>query len=333
MAESEWECKDLASSRAYARAMTTEDARKAIDNLVWSWGEGSPDGEELTDQGRLLVAIGVEHPTLLPELVALLRDKPPLRAEISHVLATISRERPGIGELALKALAKHGSGAQLINAAFEHVSTAKIGPWSATSTATDVEAPCFWLVILKALANRGESLAVDALVRLLQDPNRDVRFVTVMVLVVVAGEEPRIIAALCSAATTDPDPDVRAWAASRIAWLQPCSPELAGQVVPVLTDALKARSLDTQRVAAYSLGKLGDLALDALSHLRKREEAVSKSILRLEGRCRKAEEKARDLRERLQEESSLNQVIEEAIRQIRPSGEGGGTVADGGGGR
>jgi DNA adenine methylase len=91
MKDTERQKKDMASTLAYARELTTEDASKAIDTLVWSWGDRSPDGEELTDQGRSLVAIGIEHPELHPELVALLRDRPYLRAEISRVLAAVSQ--------------------------------------------------------------------------------------------------------------------------------------------------------------------------------------------------------------------------------------------------
>jgi len=94
-----------ASARAYARDLTPERARAVIADLVWSFADRSPRGYFLSDQGKKLVGIGVEHPVLLPELVALLQTRPSVGEEISSVLQIVGQEQPEVGDLLLPLLA------------------------------------------------------------------------------------------------------------------------------------------------------------------------------------------------------------------------------------
>jgi HEAT repeat protein len=78
------------AERAAARTLSTAEARKLIADVAWSFGDGSPPDGDLTDQGVKLVALGLEAPGVLPDLVELFRADPRLRGQLGVVLEFIA---------------------------------------------------------------------------------------------------------------------------------------------------------------------------------------------------------------------------------------------------
>jgi HEAT repeat protein len=76
--------------RAVARTRSPAEARKLVKDLVRSFGKSSPPDGELTGQGLKLVALGVEHPEVIPDLAALFRAKRRLRGQLAVVLEHIA---------------------------------------------------------------------------------------------------------------------------------------------------------------------------------------------------------------------------------------------------
>src|SRR5262249_2038367 len=98
--------RDQMSINSLVEDYTLEEARAAIDRLVWTFGEASPPEEGLTEQGSHLLAIGMDRPEVIPDLVALLQTRPRLRGQLTLVLAIIGRVGHGrrVGGLLLPLL-------------------------------------------------------------------------------------------------------------------------------------------------------------------------------------------------------------------------------------
>jgi HEAT repeat protein len=78
------------AERAAARTRSPAEARKLIADVAWSFGDGSPPDGELTEQGEKLVALGLEVPAVIPDLVELFRADARLRGQLGVVLEFIA---------------------------------------------------------------------------------------------------------------------------------------------------------------------------------------------------------------------------------------------------
>jgi HEAT repeat protein len=92
------------AERAVARTLSPEEARKLIADVVWSFGEGIPPDGDLTGQGEKLVALGLEHPEVIADLVALFRADARLRGQLGVVLHFIDLRGREVTDLLLPLL-------------------------------------------------------------------------------------------------------------------------------------------------------------------------------------------------------------------------------------
>jgi hypothetical protein len=85
--------RDHQSNREWARTLSAAEARKFIHSLIWSFGDSIPPSVELTEQGRRMVAIGVEMPEIIPDLIQSFRTDTVYRGQLGLVLSFVAHER------------------------------------------------------------------------------------------------------------------------------------------------------------------------------------------------------------------------------------------------
>jgi HEAT repeat protein len=348
------------AERAVARTLSPAGARKRIADVVWSFGEGSPPDGELTGQGMKLVALGLEHPEVLPDLVALFRDDARLRGQLGVVLEHIAlhggevtehllpllgdSDRAVAGAAACK-MANFGHlgprGGEVVQALFEM--------FESEHDSSDRAA--------EALASMGSGdwghAVVDSLVRSIrQGPEWETgwhRYDLLRQMARCSTDGPSIAALLDL--LQDGDPRVREGAvnaclgvkAEKVVLalcqaalkdaepgvryaaacaLQECSERLGGAVVPHLVAVVEGGDTRVAGVAADCLGKLPEAAAQALPALADRLGQAQAAVSDKAAQYLAAREQARSLRDGLTRARELAGKLKGAMEKIAPS-EGG----------
>jgi HEAT repeat protein len=344
--------------RAAARTLSLEEARKWIADLVRSFGDGSPPDGYLTGQARMLVALGVEHPAVLPDLVALFRAEPRLRGQLGGVLEFIARQRPEVADHLLPLLDDSdpavAEAAACTMADFCHLGTrggevvqALLGMFESEHDSSDRAAEA----LASMVSGDWGHAVVDSLVRSIrQGPEWETgwhRYDLLRQMARSSTDGPRIAALLDL--LQDGDPLVREGAArvcrgveaekvvlalcqalkdeqpgvryAAVCALQCCPPKrLGGAVVPHLSTALGDSDSRVVGEAAYCLGRLPEAAAQALPALAARLGQAQAAVSGLAAQYRAAHAQDRALREGLTRARELAGQLKRAIKKIAAAG-------------
>jgi HEAT repeat protein len=347
------------AERAAARTHSTAGARKLIGDLAWSFGDGSPPGGELTDQGEKLVALSLEVPAVMPDLVELFRAEPRLRDQLGvvlefialhggavadHLFPLLGGSDPAVAEAAACRLGHFRRlgprGGEVVQALVGIFETDRDSFGRAAEALAAMESGDWGHEVVGALARsirqgpewETGSHRYDLLRQMARDsaggPSID------GLLDLLRDGDPRVregAATACRAveaeevvlavcqALTDAQPGVR-YAA--VCALQECPERLGGAVVPHLSAAIWDSDSRVAGEAAYCLGKLPEAAAQALPALADRLGQAQAAVSGLAAEYRAAREQARAKREDLTRARELAGKLKRAIKNIASS-EGG----------
>jgi HEAT repeat protein len=331
------------------------EARKLIADVAWSFGDGSPPDAELTEQGVKLVALGLEVPAVIPDLVELFRADARLRGQLGVVLEFIDLRGGAVADHLLPLL---GDGDPAVAAAACRLGYfRRLGPRGGE--------------VVRALvalfeAKRGHSgLAAKALAAMEAGDwghavvGALVRSIRAQPLWEAAGwHRYHLLADMAAGSASGPsiaglldllrdgDPRVREGAANAcrgveaegvvlalcqalkdshpavryaaVCALRGCPKRLGGAVAPHLVEALRDSDGRVAGGAAYCLGKLPEAAAQALPALRERLGAAETAASGLTAEYQAAREQARALREQARAlRRGLTQACELAERLER----------------
>jgi HEAT repeat protein len=341
------------AERAAAQALSPAEARKLIGDLVRSFDDSSPTDGELTGQGGKLVALGLEHPAVIPGLVAHFRDEPQLRGQLGLVLQLIARQRPevvdhllpllvdsdpAVAEAAARTLAyfrhlgpRGGLVVQALVGAFESerdpfsrgaedLAAMQYGDWGdavvgalVRSIRQGPDSDAGWHCY-HLLAKMASRSTDGPSIAALLDLLRDRHpFVRWWAALVCRGVEAEEVVLALCQALTDEHSLVRSAAVSS---LYECPERLGGAVVPHLIEALGDSDSGVAEAAAYCLGRWPEEAARVLPALVARLGQAQAAVSDKAAQYRAAREQARSLRYGLTRARELAGKLKRAMEKI-----------------
>jgi HEAT repeat protein len=347
--------RDRQSNREWARTLSVANARKVIDNLIWSIADSIPPSDELTEQGKRMVALGVEMPEIIPDLIQAFRADTAYRGQLGVLLDFVADQRPEATEQLLGLLWDESP--DVVEAAALTLASVKtLGPRGG-----DVVRTLFRLfererdddtygAAAKALVSLRDGdwvgEVVSRLVGMIRAaPEWEPSWVPGVVLkdIIFFATDTRSLTALLDL-MQDENPQVREVAArtcrgvdkkeallalcqalkdeessvryQAVCALAECPRKWAGEVVPHLIEALRDSDPRIRGEAAYDLGKLRDAAAPALSALREGLEAENAISDSLRAQYQAARNTAIALRDKLKQARAVARRFKNAIKNV-----------------
>jgi HEAT repeat protein len=347
------------AERAAARTHSPAEARKLIEDVIWSFGDSSPPDGGLTGQGVKMLALGLEHPEVLPDLVAHFRAEPRLRGQLGvvlehidlhggevteHLLPLLGDSDRAVAEAAACKMAYFGHlgprGGEVVEALVAMFESEHDSSDRAAKALAAMESGDWGHAVVGALArsirqgpewetgwHRYDLLrqmtrwsADGPGIAALLDLLRDGDpLVREGAAAACRGVEAEKVVLALCQALADEQPAVRYEAVCSLQW---CPKRLGGAVVPHLVAVLRGDDTRAAGVAACCLGRLGAVAKGALPAVRARLRVSKAAVAELRAALAREREAYAALREQLREELEAAKMIREAAVRLRDAAAG-----------